>query len=80
MKIFSALLFALVVATTGDQHAPARVTANPFSAERLARLDKVLQQYVDENRLAGVVALVLRDGKPSTSAPSAGATRKPAGR
>jgi len=29
-----------------------------FSAERLARIDRVLQQYVDENRLAGVVALV----------------------
>ncbi len=36
-----------------------------FSAERLARIDRVLQQYVDENRLAGVVALVLRDGKPA---------------
>jgi CubicO group peptidase (beta-lactamase class C family) len=36
-----------------------------FSAERLARLDAVLQQYVDENRLAGAVALVLRDGGPA---------------
>jgi CubicO group peptidase (beta-lactamase class C family) len=35
-----------------------------FSPERLARIDKWLQQYVDENRLAGVVALVLRDGNP----------------
>jgi CubicO group peptidase (beta-lactamase class C family) len=34
------------------------------SAERLARLDRLLQRYVDENRVAGVVALVLRDGKP----------------
>jgi CubicO group peptidase (beta-lactamase class C family) len=36
-----------------------------FSAERLARVDTVLQQYVDENRLAGAVALVLRDGQPA---------------
>jgi CubicO group peptidase (beta-lactamase class C family) len=34
------------------------------SQERLARIDRVLQQYVDENRLAGAVALVLQDGKP----------------
>ena len=30
----------------------------------LVRIDRVLQQYVDDSRLAGVVALVLRDGKP----------------
>ena len=35
-----------------------------FSAERLARIDKVLQQYVDENRISGAVGLVLQDGKP----------------
>jgi Beta-lactamase len=34
------------------------------SAERLARIDAVLQRYVDENRIAGVVGLVLRDGRP----------------
>jgi CubicO group peptidase (beta-lactamase class C family) len=37
--------------------------ASTFSTERLARVDAVLQQYVDENRLAGAVALVLRDGQ-----------------
>lgn len=35
-----------------------------LSAERLARLDRVLQQYVDESRIAGAVALVLQDGIP----------------
>jgi CubicO group peptidase (beta-lactamase class C family) len=35
-----------------------------FSKERLARIDSVLQQYVDESRIAGAVALVLRDGRP----------------
>ena len=34
------------------------------SAERLSRIDRVLQQQVDENRIAGAVALVLRDGRP----------------
>ena len=36
---------------------------NGFSAERLARVDRFLQQYVDSNRVGGVVALVLRDGQ-----------------
>jgi CubicO group peptidase (beta-lactamase class C family) len=35
-----------------------------FSVERLRRVDALLQRYVDENRLAGAVALVLRDGQP----------------
>ena len=35
-----------------------------LSADRLDRIDRVLQKYVDDNRVAGVVALVLRDGKP----------------
>lgn len=35
-----------------------------FSAERLGRIDRVFQQYVDEGRLAGAVVLILRDGNP----------------
>ena len=35
-----------------------------LAPDRLARLDRVLQQYADQNRVAGAVALVLRDGKP----------------
>jgi len=35
-----------------------------FPAERLARIDRLLQQYVDEGRIGGAVALVLRDGQP----------------
>jgi len=34
------------------------------STERLARLDALLQSYVDQNSIAGIVALVHRDGKP----------------
>src|SRR5690349_7365351 len=37
---------------------------NGFSVERLQRVDALLDSYVNEGRLAGVVALVLRDGKP----------------
>lgn len=38
--------------------------SSALSAERLARVDRMLQQYVDENRIAGAVALVLRNGQP----------------
>ena len=34
-----------------------------LSPERLARIDTVFQQYVDENRIGGAVGLVLQDGK-----------------
>ena len=70
--------FALLLALTGcsvsagqrpapapaARHAAAAVAAKGFSAERLARLDALLQQHVDDNRAAGIVVLVLRDGQP----------------
>lgn len=34
-----------------------------FSGERLQRAEALLQRYVDENRVAGAVGLVLRDGQ-----------------
>ncbi len=34
-----------------------------LSSERLERIDRVMQQYVDEKRIAGVVTLVARRGK-----------------
>jgi CubicO group peptidase (beta-lactamase class C family) len=34
-----------------------------LSAERLARIDRVMQQYVDSGRVAGVVTLVARHGR-----------------
>ena len=50
------------VRTSGNSRVGSRDSA--FSTERLARIDRVLQQYVDESRIAGAVALVLRDGQP----------------
>jgi CubicO group peptidase (beta-lactamase class C family) len=35
-----------------------------LATDRLGRLDRLLQAYVDENRIAGAVALVLIDGRP----------------
>ena len=50
-----------------------------FSVERLARADAVLDGYVKDGRLVGVVALVLRDGKPVYEH-AAGFSDKEAGR
>lgn len=62
------LAFALTACTsvpgTRAENAQRATTSAAFSAERLARVDSLLQQYVDENRIAGAVALVLRDGQP----------------
>ena len=35
-----------------------------LSPERLQRIDRLFQQYVDEGRVAGAVGYVLQDGKP----------------
>jgi len=72
VKTLSSFVVALALLTVADAGGRARAAgqaqhaapaASTFSAERLARIDAVLQQYVDENRLAGAVALVLRDGQ-----------------
>jgi CubicO group peptidase (beta-lactamase class C family) len=63
----SAVALALVALASPLAAQPARApagrAANGFSAERLARVDRFLQQYVDSNRIGGAVALVLRDGQ-----------------
>ncbi len=66
----AAYTLALLAALPWCVNQAAAQTARPveassaFSAERLARIDGVLQQYVDNGELAGAVALVLRDGQP----------------
>ena len=65
------LLLAAFIATpfslaTADDSPNQRVqaTAAGFSAERLERIRPMLQRYVDEGRIAGVVSTVLHDGVP----------------
>ena len=65
----AALLAVLSSAPASSQSGAAppgtrAVAAGGLSAERLSRIDPWLQQYVDEGRIAGAVALVLRDGQP----------------
>ena len=58
------ILLSVALAAQSAAPAPARATDGGISSERLARIDRVLQQHVDDERLAGAVALVLRDGQP----------------
>ena len=71
MRTIPSALFALLLAATAGQKTsmpppsrPATFAPPTLSAERLARIDTVLQQYVDENRIGGAVGFVLQDGRP----------------
>ena len=55
------VIAALVRVPIGAQSAPVPAS---FSAERAARIDALLQRYVDEGHIPGAVGLVLRDGVP----------------
>jgi CubicO group peptidase (beta-lactamase class C family) len=52
------------VAASADEISDQRAagTGTGFSAERLERIRPMLQRYVDEGRIAGIVTMVLRDG------------------
>lgn len=68
MRFFRTLWFALALCAGTGLAAQTRPTVKPaaqlgFAPDRLARIDRSLQQAVDSNRIAGAVALVLRDGQ-----------------
>jgi CubicO group peptidase (beta-lactamase class C family) len=63
---FALLALACLTPTLDAQTSTA--TAKPriesgFASDRLARIDEMIQRYVDENRIAGAVGLVMRDGR-----------------
>lgn len=66
MKLKQKLVPLFVAALVCVAAAPAQADTirNGFSTERLARVDALLDGYVDDGRIPGIVALVLRDGKP----------------
>jgi CubicO group peptidase (beta-lactamase class C family) len=61
-----ATIVTTAVALTAQSTTPRTAVAAKagLAADRVARIDRALQRYVDENRIAGIVALVLRDGQP----------------
>jgi CubicO group peptidase (beta-lactamase class C family) len=64
--LIAATIVATATAQTAQRTSPATTVASKggLQADRVARIDRALQRYVDENRIAGIVALVLRDGQP----------------
>lgn len=58
------LAFSAALTWTGMPAGAQETQPYSISAERLKRVDDVLQKYVDDNQIAGAVALVLKDGKP----------------
>src|SRR5688572_9271186 len=61
-KIFLAALGTFILFASLPSQAD--TLRNGFSVERLSRVDALLDSYVNDGRVAGIVALVLRDGKP----------------
>ena len=49
-----------LLAQTATSVAKSRIESG-FATDRLARIDQLLQKYVDENQIAGAVALVIRE-------------------
>ena len=67
LTIIALLIVALSIGASAGQRAtpkPAGTAASGVSLERFKRLETVLQEHVDQSRIAGIVMLVLRDGKP----------------
>ena len=66
MNVASKLRTLLAAATLSllAANAQADTVRDGFSVERLQRMDALLDGYVNDGRIGGIVALVLRDGKP----------------
>ena len=71
LTLLAALLLGAQTTTSTQQSARSRIPAASMAADaerglspdRVDRIDRRLQRYVDENEVAGLVALVLRDGE-----------------
>jgi len=59
------LVLAIVAPAMLPAQQPTRQARAPagFAADRLARIDRFMQQYVDSGQIAGAVGLVLRNGQ-----------------
>jgi CubicO group peptidase (beta-lactamase class C family) len=62
-RLLPALLLTLAPALRAEAPPAAPPESVGFSSERLLRLSAVMQQYVDEGRVAGIVTLVARSGR-----------------
>jgi len=58
------LLFATLSFAQTAAHPPAATAVLTYAPERMARIDQLLQRYVDEGKIAGAVGYILQDGRP----------------
>ncbi len=65
--VIAAVLFAVAVLVQAASLPTARPEEVGLSAERLDRLTRVMQEYVDQGRVAGMVTLLARNGKVAYS-------------
>src|SRR3989442_12950413 len=56
-------LLALVLLCVAPASLPAQVAPSGFAPARLARIDRLMQQYVDSGQIGGAVGFVLKDGR-----------------
>ena len=68
-KFFLSLALLVLTASVPAQQQPKSAVPSAsrrpaLESARAARIDQLLRRYVDENRIAGAVALVMRDGRP----------------
>src|ERR1043165_3920225 len=60
-------LFCFSISFSQGAHPVLSMAATPeaggFSSKRLARIDTVLHEYVDQGRMNGAVAMIVHDGK-----------------
>jgi CubicO group peptidase (beta-lactamase class C family) len=57
------LALAILAPAVLPAQRPTRRAPAAFAADRLARIDRFMQQYVDSGQIAGAVGLVLRNGQ-----------------
>ncbi len=63
IRLVALLTLATAAAVVAQGLPPDRPERLGFSAERLARIDRVMQEAVDQGRVAGLVTLVARHGR-----------------
>jgi CubicO group peptidase (beta-lactamase class C family) len=64
LNLLAAVFVLALASVSAGQRAASTGPDAAVATDRLARIDKLLQQYVDDNRIPGAVGLVLRDGRP----------------
>jgi CubicO group peptidase (beta-lactamase class C family) len=62
VSCFIVLLSTFVSFSQPRMLVPGTPERNNFSSERLQRIDKLVQQYIDSNWIAGAIAIVAKDG------------------